>query len=358
MKKYIIWFLILFMPLKVMGISASSAIAMDLDNGRILYGYNLDTEKLIASTTKIMTAIVAILNGNLDEEVEISDIIYEAYGSALYIEVGEKMTLRDLLYGLMLRSGNDAALAISEIISGSEEEFVYLMNEYANNLGLEHTKFYNPHGLEENNGDANISTVRDLATLTKYAMENKTFREIFKTKKYTVKTNYKTYVWHNKNKLLNEEYITGGKTGFTEKARRTLVSTGSKNDVNIVVVTLNDPNDWSDHKSIYQNIFKNYKSYMVIDKDKLQIKDNLYYNGKYLYVNNDYKMSLAKDELSKVNVNINLMKLEEYADDDIVGYVEVKLDNVIYHKEPIHVKLEEKVKLSFWEKLKGWFKKW
>ncbi len=358
-KNWLLLLILLILPLKVLGISASSAITMDLDTGRVLYGYNLDKERLIASTTKIMTALIAIEKGNLDEKITVTDIIYKAYGSAIYIEVGEKITLRDLLYGLMLRSGNDAALMIAQAISGSKEEFVYLMNEYATNLDMTHTTFYNPHGLEENNGDANTSTVLDMAKLTKYAMENSTFREIFKTKDYTAKTSNKTYVWHNKNKLLNEDYITGGKTGFTELARRTLVSTGSKNNMNLVVVTLNDPNDWEDHRTLYNDIFSNYKSYELINKNKFKVKNDDYYNDAKLFVKHNFNMTLNKEEYKKINLNVNLMKLENYNDDDIVGYVEVILDDTIYHKEPIYIKkIEEKEKMSWWEKFKGWLFKW
>ncbi len=354
MKK-IIFILMMLIPIKVFSISASSAIAMDLDTGRVLYGYNLDSQKLIASTTKIMTALIAIEKGNLDEIVTVSDIIYEAFGSAIYIEVGEEITLRDLLYGLMMRSGNDAALVIAEYIAGSKEEFVYLMNDYAANLDMTNTVFYNPHGLEESNGNANVSTVRDMAKLTKYAMENSTFREIFKTKDHTVKTNYKTYVWHNKNKLLNEEYITGGKTGFTELARRTLVSTGSKNNINIVIVTLNDPNDWQDHKDLYNNIFKEYKSYQIINKDKFKIKKENYYKDASFYVKNDFFMALTKKELKKISLDINLLKLHEYANDDVVGYALVMLDGVTYHKEPIYIKkIVKEENLSWWQKFKRW----
>lgn len=354
MKK-IILFLLIILPIKVYSISASSAIAMDLDTGRVLYGYNLNEEKLIASTTKIMTAIVAIENGNLDEVIKVSDIIYEAFGSAIYIEVGEEITLRDLLYGLIMRSGNDAALVIAEVVAGSKEQFVYLMNDYASNLKMEHTIFYNPHGLEESNGNANKSTVLDMAKLTKYAMTNSTFREIFKTKDHTVKTNYKTYVWHNKNKLLSEDYVTGGKTGFTQLARRTLVTTGSQENINIVVVTLNDPNDWADHKSIYQNIFKNYKSYQIIKQKKFEVKEDEYYKNDTLFIKNDYSMTLTKKELSELTLNINLMKLKDYETDDLVGYIEVILDKEIYHKEPIYVKKEElNEKLSWWQKFKRW----
>lgn len=356
MKKFLL-FLLLLIPINVFSMSAASAIGMDLDTGRVLYGYNINEKKLIASTTKIMTAIVAIENSNIDDFVEVTDIIHEAFGSAIYIEVGEKIKLKDLLYGLMLRSGNDAALVIAEAVAGSKESFVYLMNEYANNLKMNNTVFYNPHGLEESNGDANISTALDMAKLTKYAMQNKIFREIFKTKNYTVKTNYKSYVWHNKNKLLKLNYINGGKTGFTELARRTLVTTGSKDNMNIVAVTLNDPNDWVDHQNIYENIFKKYKSYQILNKDKFKIEQN-YYKDK-LYIKNDYYFTLTKKELEKVSININIIKFQDYTDDSIVGYVEVILNKELYHKEPIYIKIEKKEeKESWWEKIKGWLNKW
>lgn len=360
MKKFLIVLVLLF-PINVFAISASSAIAMDLDTGRVLYGYNTNEPKLIASTTKIMTALIAIEKGNLDEEIKVSDIIYKAYGSAIYIEVGEVLTLRDLLYGLMLRSGNDAALVIAEYISGSIEEFIFLMNEYADNLGMKNTIFYNPHGLEESNGNANKSTTLDMAKLTKYAMENSKFKEIFKTKSYTVKTNYKTYVWNNKNKLLSLDYITGGKTGFTELARRTLVTTGSKDNMNIVVVTLNDPNDWTDHKSLYENIFNNYHSYEILNKDNFEVPNNRkYYVKDELFIKNNYNMTLTKDEFKNVSLNINLMKINDYIDDSQVGYVEVKLEDVVYHKEPIFVIKNEEVKenLNWWQKFRSWLFKW
>ncbi|MBQ7031527.1 MAG: D-alanyl-D-alanine carboxypeptidase [Bacilli bacterium] len=357
--KRLLLVLIILIPIKVLGISASSAIAMDLDNGRVLYGYNLDEPRLIASTTKIMTAIIAIENGELNKEIEVTDVIYEAFGSAIYIEVGEKLTLKDLLYGLMLRSGNDAALVIAESVSGTEEEFVYLMNEYATNLNMKNTIFYNPHGLEEGNGNANKSSVHDMAKLTKYAMENEVFKEIFKTKKYTVKTNYKTYVWHNKNKLLSLDYITGGKTGYTELARRTLVTTGSKNNMNIVVVTLNDPNDWADHRSIYENIYDKYNSYQIIKKENFKIENEEYYINDKLYIKNDYYMTLTKEELKKLTLNYNLIKFEDYVDDTNVGNIEVILDGKIYHKEPIYVELiKQEEKLTWWQKFKRWLNTW
>ena len=297
------------MPYNVKAISASSAIVMDTDNKRVLNGYNYHDERLIASITKIMTAIVAIEYGDLDEKIEVTDIIKKSFGSGIYIKVGEEITLRDLLYGLMLRSGNDAALMIAEHISGSVDEFVYLMNEYASKLNMKNTTFINPHGLENEEG----------------------------------------------NKLLKFDYITGGKTGFTEKARRTLVTTGSKDGINLVVVTLNDPNDWKDHEDLYNLIFDNYQSVKIIDKKNFKIKNERYYSPNKLYVKNDFKMSLKKNELKNISLDIELTKYKEFNNDDIVGYVNVLLNKKVYHKEPIYIK-KETPKKGFVEKIKGWFR--
>ena len=179
MKKILI--ILLLIPLNVYALTVPSrnAILIDQDSGRILYSKKIDEKRLIASTTKIMTAIIAIESGRLDDKVKVNDSVLKSYGSGIYIKPGEILTLRDLVYGLLLRSGNDAALSIAVSVSGSEEEFVYKMNEYASNLNMDNTVFYNPHGLEENNGNANVSTVRDMAKLTKYAMQNDIFREIF-----------------------------------------------------------------------------------------------------------------------------------------------------------------------------------
>lgn len=354
MKKIILLSVIFFLPLNVFAISASSAIVMDLDNKRVLSGYNYHDSRLIASITKIMTAIIAIECGDLEKEVEVTDIIKESFGSGIYIKVGENITLKDLIYGLMLRSGNDAALMIAEHISGSEEEFVYLMNDYANKLNMKNTNFINPHGLENNEGIGNKSTCYDMALLTSYAMQNPVFREIFSTKEYIAKTDLMTYRWMNKNKLLKYDYITGGKTGFTKKARRTLVTTGSKDDVNVVVVTLNDPNDWEDHTDLYNKTFKNYRSIKIVNKDKFKVKKDKYYKKHKLYVKNNYSMTLTKKEIKKISLDIELIKYKNFNNDDLVGNIKVKLGNKIYHKEPIYIKkVKEKKKNN---KTKDWFK--
>ncbi|MFB4475817.1 D-alanyl-D-alanine carboxypeptidase family protein, partial [Oceanobacillus caeni] len=212
---------------------------------------------------KIMTAIIAIESGKMKEKVTVSREAIYTEGSSIYLEQGEKMTLEDLVYGLMLRSGNDAAVAIAEHVGGSLEGFVYLMNEKAKWLGMENTHFDNPHGLDSDN---HYSSAYDMAILTKYAMNNEKYKEISGTTSY--KSDGRTYSWVNKNKLLTQyyEYCTGGKTGFTKKTGRTLVSTASKDGMDLIAVTLNAPDDWKDHMSLYEWGFENFDMKTLTDK--------------------------------------------------------------------------------------------
>lgn len=359
MKKIILIIisLILYLPSKIYALdtSASSYILYDMDSGRTILGKNIHDSRLIASITKIMTSIIAIESNKLEDIVTVDDSIASAYGSGIYIQVGEKLTLKDLLYGLMLRSGNDAALMISNYLCGSEEEFVKKMNEKASSLGMKDTTFVNSSGLDEKGG--NYSSSYDMALLTSYANNNPVYREIVKTKKYTLKTNYKTYIWHNKNKLLSLDYITGGKTGFTEKARRTLVSTASKDNINLVVVTLNDGNDWEDHKKLYEYAFNNYKSYKILDKNTYKVTKDNYYQGN-LYIKKDVYLTLKEEETKKLINNIKLEKKRKYKNGDAVGENQIYLDDKLILTEKIYVKKENKYqpKISFWEKILNFFK--
>ena len=215
MKKILLFVLLFFISVNYCNASTSSAyeyILMDQTTGRVITGKNYNTPALIASITKIMTCLLAIESNKLDNEVTVDDTILESYGSGIYIEVGEVLTLRDLLYGLMLRSGNDAALMVAKYVGGTVEKFVEKMNNKAKEIGMTNTIFNNPSGLD-NTDSGNYSTAYDMALLTRYAMKYSEYQEIVKTKSYTLKTNKKTYIWENKNKLLNYDYITGGKTG-------------------------------------------------------------------------------------------------------------------------------------------------
>ena len=354
MKK-VVFLILLLVPFKVFGMSASSMVAVDLDNDYIYFDVNKDDKRLIASITKIMTAIVTIENIDIDKEITVGKEVLKAYGSAIYINVGEKITIRDLLYGLIMRSGNDAAVVLAKNVAGSMEGFANLMNEMASKIGMSNSYFVNSHGLEENDGSANHSTARDMAILTKYAMNNATFREIFSTKKYISKSSQKTYSWTNKNKLLHsEDYITGGKTGFTEKARRTLVTTGARNNINVVVVTLNDGNDFSDHRNMYEEIFRNYEAIKVLDRNNIKIKNEKVYKDDTLYLDEDIYISV-KSKNDKIDVSYELYDEKKYSSGDVVGFVNVKLNEKLVRKEKIYVEVKkQKENLSFWDKLKRW----
>ena len=347
MKKILFLILIIFpFSVKAYTPSASSYTVMDIDTKRVLKQSNQHTKRLIASTTKIMTALVTLNNTDLNQEIKVGNEVLKSYGSGIYIEVGETIKINDLLYGLMLRSGNDAAIQLAITIGGSIDGFVTLMMETAESIGMKNTNFINPHGLENEKGEGNMSTSYDMALLSSIASQNKIYNQIVSTTKYTVKTDRKTYVWHNKNKLLTEyKYTTGGKTGFTKKARRTLVTTASKNNMNITIVTLNDPNDFKDHKELYEDIFSNYKKYQI-----LNTKKKILNNDKY-YIKNDYFMTLTKDEYKKVKTNIIMY---EKAVNKVVGKYEVKLNDIVYHTEDIFKREEtqkNEKKIKWYQKL-------
>jgi serine-type D-Ala-D-Ala carboxypeptidase (penicillin-binding protein 5/6) len=252
-------------PAKI-GTSAEAAALIDVKSGRFLYAQQGDKRMRIASLTKIMTAIVAIEQGSLSDLVTVSKNAFGKEGSSIYLKLGEEMSLHHMLYGLMLRSGNDAATAIAEHVGGSEQGFVLLMNEKARELGMEHSRFMNPHGLDH---DEHYSTANDMARLTAYALQNPVFQEIVKTevKKVPNPTEAWDHVWSNKNKMLNiYEGSDGVKTGYTKIAKRCLVSSATHGGQQLAVVTLNDSNDWLDHRNLLDWGFKNYKLDILISK--------------------------------------------------------------------------------------------
>ncbi|MFC4808444.1 D-alanyl-D-alanine carboxypeptidase family protein [Paenibacillus sp. GCM10023250] len=237
---------------------AESAALIDVESGRLLYSYHGDKPMLIASLTKIMTAIVAIEHGKLSDMVETSVRAAGKEGSSIYLRRGEKMSLHNLLYGLMLRSGNDAATAIAEHVGGSEEGFVHLMNDKAEMLGLANSHFMNPSGLD---AEGHYGSANDLAKLTAYALKNPVFKEIVKTKRKSAPNpnDQWDYLWMNKNKMLSlYEGADGVKTGYTKKALRCLVSSASRGGQQLVAVTLRDSDDWNDHQRMLSYGFNHY----------------------------------------------------------------------------------------------------
>ncbi|WP_305852472.1 D-alanyl-D-alanine carboxypeptidase family protein [Gracilibacillus caseinilyticus] len=263
-----------FIPAHVMAttdiqVSAQSAILMDQETGRVLFEKNADVPSLIASITKIMTAIIAIESGKMDEKVNVTDNAIKTEGSSIYLKKEDEISLEDLVYGLMLRSGNDAAVAISEYVGGSEEGFAYLMNEKAKWIGMTNSHFDNPHGLDS---DTHYSTAYDMALLTKYAMDNEEYQKISGTTSY--KSSSRDYPWKNKNKLLTQmyKYSSGGKTGYTKAAGRTLVSTAEKNGQTLIMVTLDAPNDWQDHMRLFEWGFETYPLQNIQDESTFELQ--------------------------------------------------------------------------------------
>lgn len=239
-------------------LSAQSAILMDGDSGRVLYEKNADEERLIASITKIMTALVALES---TEDLEAPVTVKREYtlteGSSMYLKVGEELSMRELLYGLMLSSGNDAALAIAGECAGDTETFVDWMNQRAVSLGMTHTHFANPNGL---NDEAHYSTARDMAILTREALQNSEFAAIVATKSIALGERNLT----NHNKLLwRYEGAIGVKTGYTQMAGRTLVSAAERDGQTLIAVTLNDPNDWADHAALLDWGFEHYPNFQL-----------------------------------------------------------------------------------------------
>lgn len=233
-------------------LSARSAILLNGNNGNILYESNAFEQLPIASLTKIMTAVVALESANLDDTIVISETAASQPPSSCPLTAGDTFTLRDLLYCLLLRSGNDAAWAIAEHVAGSVPAFVNLMNQKASALDLNQTNFTNPSGLDD--PSSNISTSYDIARLMQYAMTNPDFRTISGTKTYQTTSGFGIeYTYIHKHRLLNNiDYVTAGKTGFTSAAGRTLVTTGAIRNQQLIVVTLNDVNDWEDHINLFE----------------------------------------------------------------------------------------------------------
>lgn len=231
---------------------AACAIVLDAQSGRVLYEKNADERSLIASTTKIMTGLLVCESGRLDEQIEVPAGAAGIEGSSMYLKAGERVTLRELLYGMMLRSGNDAAMALAIALAGSGDAFAAQMNGRAQELGLHSTHFSNPHGLDS---EENYSTARDLATLARAALENETFRAVVATKTITAANRCLT----NHNKLLwRYDGAIGVKTGYTKAAGRILVSAAEREGRRLIAVTINDPDDWNDHAKLLDYGFTQY----------------------------------------------------------------------------------------------------
>ncbi len=237
-------------------VSAQAAVVIDIDNGRVFYEKNADAVLPMASTTKIMTALVVLESGlDLDEYFTVDSNAILVEGSSMGLQKGDRVTLRTLCYGMLLSSGNDAANAAAVRVAGSIEGFCQLMNERAKEMGLVNTSFQTPSGLDD---EKHHTTARELATITCCAMKNEDFRNICKRVTASVEFGNPPYkrTLYNHNRLLRTyEGTIGVKTGFTKKSGRCLVSAAERNGVGLICVTLNAPNDWNDHTKLYDECF-------------------------------------------------------------------------------------------------------
>ncbi len=250
-------------------VSARCAVLIHAETGEILFGKDENIRRGMASTTKIMTALVALENTSLDKKVTVAKEAVGVEGSSVYLYEGETVTMETLLYALMLQSANDAAAAIAIDIAGSIEAFADMMNAKAKEMGLHATHFENPHGLD---GETHYTTALELAKIAAYALENPIFYEIVSTEKKTIPLHdgTATRLLVNHNRLLREyDDIIGVKTGFTQKCGRTLVSAAERDGVRLIAVTLDDGDDWVDHRALLDYGFSLYENVPLVQAEEL-----------------------------------------------------------------------------------------
>ncbi len=320
--------------------NGSSEIVMEVNSLRVLYSKNSDEKKYMASTTKILTAITVIENCNLNDKVTVGKDTIGIEGSSIYLEAGEVLTVKDLLYGLMLRSGNDCAQTLAVHCSKSVENFANLMNETAKKIGAVNSNFTNPHGLHDDN---HYTTAYDLALISCYSMKNQDFREIVSTKSvripFTTRDTVRLLI--NKNKMLKEfDGSTGIKTGFTKKAGRCLVSSCMRNGVELVSVVLNCPPMFEQSKTLLTRCFEKYQNHKILESDNFVdfVKFKNSDESCPLYIKNDIIIPLTNDE--KNNLKIIYDYPEEIdkntKKDSVVGYIKIYAENNLIFTEKVY----------------------
>lgn len=342
------------------GGSARSAIVIDGSSGKVLYEKNAYEKLGMASTTKIMTALCSIEFGKPDSIVIVSNRAAGVEGSSMYLKGGEKIYLKDVVTGLMLVSGNDAATAIAESVAGSEGGFVLMMNKKAHEIGAFDTCFQNPHGLAN---PEHYTTSFDLAKITAYAMKNPVFKEIVSTKNKTVKSisgASRSLVNHNKLLRIYDGCI-GVKTGFTKATGRCLVSAAEKNGMTLVCVTLNDGNDWNDHMMMLDKGFENYKAQPLVKKNTEIARAKVVGGDKksvMLVADNNINVAVKKDQRARLSVSVpeNIVleapieEGQEYIKADIIENGKKVGEISLVAKENVEAKKnEKKIKKSIFE---------
>ena len=287
-------------------VNAKAAVVYDVDNGSLLYAKNENAQLPMASTTKIMTALVAIERENLNKKIKVDPRAVGVEGSSAYLRAGEEFTLRELLYALMLRSANDAAEAIAYAVAGSIEEFAFLMNEKATLLGLCDTHFTNPHGLDD---DEHYTTALELAKITAAALEYPEFREIVSTKTKKVEKEDIIRLFANHNKMLTRyDGCIGVKTGYTQKSGRCLVSAAERDGVRLIAVTLSCPDDWREHEKMLDFGFAQLERVTVVSKNEFMRSAIVKYGvTSSVKLGIDSDITIIKkntDDLPKIDIDI------------------------------------------------------
>lgn len=319
--------LTLFCPQNANAEHISASITINADTREVLFGENYTTPLPIASTTKIMTAIIAIENASPKDVFTVSEKAQNQEGSSVYLRKGENITVHELLLALMLNSGNDAAMVIAENVGGSEENFVSMMNEKAKELGCKNTNFENPSGLPS---DRHFSTAYDMAIIMAYAMQSDFFMEIVSQKEYQIKTESTTTYLKNHNKLLWQyPYCIGGKTGYTKDAGRCLVSCSEKDGKRIVCVTLNQHDDWQVHMENSEKAFEKVKKIKLFEKYEIITTKKI--NGVPVNLLSGDDVSIFMASRNKRHLICRIL-LDENINQDITAGEKIGVAHIYYKK--------------------------
>lgn len=341
-----------------LSVSAECACVIDMTTGRVIYDKNMMKNHTMASTTKIMTALVALENSNLTDIVTVSKNAAGTEGTSLYLKAGQKVTMEDLLYGLMLQSGNDAAIAIAEGVAGSVDKFAEMMSKRAASIGALNSSFKNPNGLDE---DGHYTTAYDLAMITREAMKNEKFEEIVSTKSKTILDGTQTVSNHNKMLRMYDGCI-GVKTGFTKKSGRCLVTAARRDGVEVIAVTLNAPNDWNDHTQMLNYAFETTERFPVIlsgmTVNSLPVKNGASKTVELTAENDYYITENINDKFKNISVKCDIpneVKAPIQKGDKIGRLTVFYKDNpqaTINLVASVDVPFEENKTNSFWENFK------
>ena len=311
---------------------------MEVSSKRVLYSDNENLKLPMASTTKILTCITVIENFDLEKVVKVPKSAVGVEGSSIYLKENESLTVKELLYGLMLRSGNDCAECLATTLTNSREEFISLMNKTAKNIGAKNSNFTNPHGLHD---EMHYTTAKDLCLISAYSMQNSLFREIVSTKSIDISNNGENTKRHllNKNKMLfNYDGATGIKTGYTLKAGRCLVSSAKKNGVEIVSVVLNSPQMWERSCELLDNCFSEYSITKLFDKEEFNSRILTTSSGKKfkMLAFNDFYYPIKKEEGKKLRYVYDGKSYEEFIKNPKENFIfEIYLENNLIFSQNI-----------------------